>query len=214
MNRPYVVQCLNMEIDSLFYGISFTLTRGALCIVQGSNGSGKSSLLKLLAGEIPHSHGALSWGDEAVKEGEDKPIKPLYLCESRSVQLSRTVRKQAEKWARACRNHTTVDAALHYFDLTEKAEMKCRDLSYGWQQRLILTQLLINPSPIWLLDDPFQGLDEEGTRLVQSLIQTRVEQGGTVMMVVRHSIQNGSLAIIDMDDYAATSQTLGAKKAA
>lgn len=212
MTRPFYLTCENLgwqpKGESYWAGfqdVSFSLKPGALVVIQGSNGTGKSSLLKILANQLSPSSGALSYGDLAVKEGEDKPIKPLFINESGSAQLKLKVAKQLRIYAKQCDNLDTLKAASHYFQLAEVENTKCYNLSAGYKQKLLLTQLLFSSSKLWLLDDPFHALDEEGASLLQALIQTRTEQGGCVVMSVRNTIANPKLAVLNMDDFQSSS---------
>lgn len=184
-----------------FDNIGFTLTAGGLIVLQGKSGSGKSQLLKILAGEMLASSGTLSHGAHAVKEDEDNRCKVLFINETDSVKLSLKVRKQLRCYAKRCGNLATVDAAIKYFNLEPVLDIQCSQISEGYRRRLLLTQLLFSSAKLWLLDDPFKGLDEEGVGLVQALIQARIERDGCVIMSAQNTISNPNIAILNMNDY-------------
>lgn len=211
MHKPYFLSCDHLTLISTtshwsgVSGISFTLKPGAFIVLQGKSGSGKSQLLRLLANEMPTSDVGLTYGDLAVKEGEDKPDNPLFINETDSVQLGIKVAKQLKLYAKKCDNFDTINAAVRYFNLEPLLSLKCAEISEGYRRRLLLTQLLLSQRRLWLLDDPFKGLDEEGASLVQALIQARIERDGCVIMSSQNPIANPNVAILNMDDFQTVS---------
>lgn len=164
--------------------ITMHVSGGELLVVRGTNGSGKSTLLKTIAGLLPPLGGSIRFNGEALA-----PYPILYLGHKRGLAPELSVEDNVTLWARLSGASELIGAALHYFDLDDIRDLPIEKLSAGWQQRVALTRLITIPSPLWLLDEPLSNLDAEGISLLQSLIQSRMEQGGIVAMTSHHEMQ-------------------------
>jgi len=164
--------------------ISLTLAGGELLLVRGANGSGKSTFLKMLAGLLQPLSGSIQ-----LNGVWPRAVPVLYIGHKRGLVGSMRVYDNIAFWAKACGCPELIPAALHYFDLEEVADVAVQQLSAGWQQRVALTRLVTFPSPLWLLDEPLSNLDDAAAGLLQSLIQSRTEQGGMVVMTSHIELQ-------------------------
>ena len=173
--------------------ISVSLAGGELLAVRGANGSGKSTLLKTIAGLLPPESGSIRVNGQWPAQ-----VPILYLGHKRGLVGSMSVDDNVSFWANMYQCAELVPAALHYFDLEEVADVPVEQLSAGWQQRVALTRLITVPSPLWLLDEPISNLDEEAGALLQSLIQSRLEQGGMALMTSHRSIQGEKVKILEL----------------
>jgi heme exporter protein A len=173
--------------------ISMTLAGGEMLAIHGSNGSGKSTLLKTLAGLIPIHEGSVRISDAWPPE---QPA--LYLGHKRGLAPSMSVKDNVSFWAKASGYPELTMAAMHYFDLEDIPNTAVNELSAGWQQRVALTRLITIPAPIWLLDEPMANLDADGMALLQSLIQTRLEQGGIVLIATHLQLQGEKVKNINI----------------
>ncbi|MFO0109834.1 MAG: heme ABC exporter ATP-binding protein CcmA [Alphaproteobacteria bacterium] len=173
----------------LIHGLHMTINPGDLLMVEGANGSGKSTLLQCLAGLLPLASGKVLLGATPLTSTPDYPNNLLYLGHKRGLQANISVRGNVAFWARIRRNPELTNVALHYFDLEDVADMPCRMLSAGWQQRVALTRLITMPARLWLLDEPMANLDEGGAALLHSLIMSRIEQKGIVIMTTHAQVQ-------------------------
>lgn len=187
MNKSRLLSCENLGAAhsagySLFSGLGFSLLSGGLLLIQGGNGSGKSLLLSELAKNHPE---ALLIGQEDVLPGR------------------RRVRKCVEKWAKREQGGAPelVETALHYFGLLEYQHVRISSLSAGQRQRLRLTRLILIPRKLWLLDSPFEALDDEANACLQSLIQSRIEQGGSAIISSVHVPANSHIQLLALADF-------------
>ncbi|MFM9891023.1 MAG: heme ABC exporter ATP-binding protein CcmA [Rickettsiales bacterium] len=154
--------------------IDLELLAGALLVVQGANGAGKSTLLKTLAGLLPAIAGS-------YVHDCDAPAL-LYIGHRHGMLGEVSVAENVAFWARSYGVPELAATALHYFDLGPYVDMPLCELSAGWQQRVSLTRLITIPANLWLLDEPAANLDRDGANLLQSLLQTRLEQGGIALL--------------------------------
>ncbi len=171
--------------------ITHTIEAGNVLVVHGSNGSGKSTLLKMLAGLLPIQQGSV------VRNTEEAP---LYLGHKRGLTPSMSVIDNVAFWAKASGFPELTLAALRYFDLEDAVHTRVADLSAGWQQRVALTRLISMPATVWLLDEPTANLDMAGMALLQSLIQSRAEQGGIVIIASHLPMQGPNVSTLNLDE--------------
>ena len=173
--------------------ISVSLEGSDLLAIRGPNGVGKSTLLKTIAGLLPAESGEIR-----VNGAWPSAVPILYLGHKRGLVSSMSVYDNVAFWAAQYDARELISAALHYFDLDEVADVPVHTLSAGWQQRVALTRLITIPSPLWLLDEPVSNLDADAGELLQSLIQSRLEQGGMVAMTSHMNVQGDNVKILEL----------------
>jgi heme exporter protein A len=162
----------------LFEGLNFQLSRGEALELRGPNGSGKSTLLRILAGLTQQHAGKVTFA-----EGED--VLRHYLGHSDAVKPTETAGEQARFWARYFgRKDAAALEALERVGLSKRADVPGRGLSAGQKRRLALTRLLLDPRPVWLLDEPTAALDMEGRKLVGTLVDEHRSTGGVVIAAI------------------------------
>jgi len=81
-----------------------------------------------------------------------------------------------------------IEAALRRVGLTGYADVTCRNMSAGQQQRVSLARLLLSPATLWVLDEPFTTLDVHGVRMLEGLLADHVEAGGAVLVTTHHAL--------------------------
>jgi len=163
----------------LFEGLSLKLSRGEALELRGPNGSGKSTLLRILAGLTRPHAGSVKFA------GPDDDPPRHYLGHSDAVKPGETAAEQARFWARYFgRDAETAKRALDRVGLASRADVPGRGLSAGQKRRLALTRLLLDPRPVWLLDEPTAALDVEGRALVTSLVAEHMKDGGMVVAAI------------------------------
>jgi len=181
----------------LFEGLSFRLAAGESLELRGANGSGKSTLLRILAGLTRQHAGNVRYsgaGEEAARH---------YLGHMDAVKPSETAIEQARFWAGYFgRPMAEADAAMKRVGLTSRNAVPGRGLSAGQKRRLALTRLLIDPRPVWLLDEPTAALDLEGRALVGQLVEEHRARGGMVIAAVHGDGFAGS-RVLDLADVKA-----------
>ncbi len=162
----------------LFEGLSLRLVAGEALELRGANGSGKSTLLRILAGLTrPHAGTVRFFGGEEVGRH--------YLGHLDAVKPSENAGEQARFWARYFgRDAEAATAAMKRVGLSNRSSVPGRGLSAGQKRRLALTRLLIEPRPVWLLDEPTAALDTEGRTLVSQLVADHRAAGGMVIAAV------------------------------
>ncbi len=147
--------------------------------LRGPNGSGKSTLLRILAGLTQPHAGKVTFADGAEEPGRH------YLGHLDAVKPSETAAEQAAFWARYF-GHDQAEAlkAMKRVGLSGRETVPGRGLSAGQKRRLALVRLLIEPRPVWLLDEPTAALDVEGRALVTQLVNEHQASGGMVIAAI------------------------------
>ena len=188
----------NIENSALTSGISLSLNAGQLLLIQGASGSGKSMLLKVIAGILKPVSGKIRINDRAI--GDYRQTPSIYIGNASHLRSYRSVRHHVRRWARASGNPELYEAAINYFELEQVAAGRLNRLSDGYRQRVLLTRLVTMPSALWLLDDPFVHLDEVGSALLNALIQTRLEQHGIVLLATHQNFSGARVKTLNLSE--------------
>lgn len=188
----------------VFEHLGFCLQAGSLLLLKGANGSGKTSLIKMLAGLIAADSGNIFWDEKSTKDNIDFKRELMLIGHKSGVKIDATVYENLEFWAKLYGTEMLIPAAMSFYDLTKFSDVPASQLSAGWQRRIALARLIVSPCKLWLLDEPTNFLDEEAVILTANLIESRVKQGGIV--IVASHIMNSSIAAhtLWMGDFSAS----------
>jgi heme exporter protein A len=177
----------------LFEGLNFRVTAGQALAVEGANGAGKTSLLRMIAGFLTPAAGRVivksAQGESDDGEERGKVIGWLGHLDGLKPQL--TVMEQLNFFAHL--HGKAADAALlEQVGLARQADLPCRYLSAGQRRRLALARLLASARPLWLLDEPFAALDRSGQALVAQLMARHCGQGGIIIAATHDPLGLGN----------------------
>lgn len=156
----------------LFEDVDFDLSDGDALLVTGPNGAGKSSLLRLAAGLLPAAHGTVT-RDGRVALADERPALDRELTLAAALGL----------WAKL--DGGDVTSALAAVSLDHLAAVPVRMLSTGQRRRATLARVLVQQAPIWLLDEPVNGLDAAAQAKLTTLIAEHRARGG-IAVVASH----------------------------
>ena len=192
----------------VFAGLSFRVPAGGALLLTGSNGSGKTSLLRILATLIMPVGGRLLWGARPVAaEGAAYRAQLDFVGHQDGVKPGLTPRETLMFWnalraTEKTRAPRLVEAALTVFALDQVADWPCRWLSAGQRRRLALARLVAAPASIWLLDEPTSALDQQNQSRLERLIAEHRAAGGRVVVASHTPIDIGSAAILTLDSFS------------
>jgi len=176
---------------TLFEDLSFRLCPGQVLLLEGRNGSGKTSLLRLLCGMRQPDAGQIHWNGEDINRlGPDYYADVAYVGHKDGVKLDLTAYENL-KLARglsAPNADVSIDEALDQVELWGFDDSPARNLSAGQQRRLALARLLVTRSTLWILDEPFTSLDTLGISIVEGLFAQHVAQGGILAVTSHHKV--------------------------
>lgn len=176
----------------LFAGVDFAVEAGQWLHVRGANGSGKTSLLRLLAGLSQPAHGQIRWDGRPV--GEDAQAfrgDLLYLGHHSAVKEELTALENlqlASELDGAELPREEAIAALKRFGLQGREDLPVRFLSAGQKRRVLLARLVTRKARLWILDEPFTALDTRAVQLLGSLIADHVAGGGMAVVTSHQAI--------------------------
>jgi len=194
----------------IFQGLGFSVPPGGALLLLGRNGSGKSSLLRLLAGLLKPASGQLFWGDEALgSEREAHAGRLHYLGHQDAVKPVLTVEENLLFWARLHDPATPperITLALDTFNLRPLAQTPGKLLSAGQKRRLALARLLAAQAPLWLLDEPSVGLDNDSFARLEAALAGHRAEGGIVALSTHAEIALPEAEVLQMGDFAPTAE--------
>ena len=196
----------------VFAGLSFRLPPGGALVLTGSNGSGKTSLLRLLAGLILPAAGRLVWGSAPIEHDPAAHRARLhYLGHQDGVKPDLTPRETLAFWAalRGCKT-PRLDEALAAFTLTPVADWPCRWLSAGQRRRLALARLCATTAPLWLLDEPISALDHENQVRLEEVFAAHRAAGGRIIVTTHMPIEIAAAGRLVLEDFAPTDEDAAA----
>ena len=188
----------------VFAGLDCRLGAGGALVLTGTNGSGKSSLLRLLATLLAPAAGRLTWAGAPVSNEPARYRAALhYIGHLDAIKPALTCREMLGFWA-AMRGtvQPALDEALDAFGLGARADWPCRWLSAGQRRRLALARLIASPAPIWLLDEPSAALDRNGEASLERAIAAHRAAGGRVALATHQPLDIPNAAVIVLDDFA------------
>ena len=173
----------------LFAGLSLTLEAGAALQVAGANGIGKSSLIRILAGLAP------AWAGEVQRSGavgliDERPALDPHLPLGQALQLWQRLDGQTED--------ALARLDLVGLSLAGLEEVPVRYLSTGQKKRAAFARLLGQQAPIWLLDEPLNGLDSSGVALIEQLAARHCQTGGICVIASHQPFQLAGLQQLDL----------------
>lgn len=187
----------------LFKSLSFKLRAGEMLHIQGHNGSGKSSLLRLLNGiNQPSSGHVLLLGRLLADLRNTLASRMIWIGHTPGIKATLTARENLE-WLQSLHGRSTsseIGLALEKVGLRDFEDIPCHSLSAGQQRRVALARLYLpNPSALWVLDEPFTCLDTEATWQLEAHLEAHCRNGGLVILTAHQELNTKPQAYSELD---------------
>lgn len=179
---------------TLFEELNLEIKPGSILRISGDNGSGKSSLLRIVCGLLTPHAGKVFWGSDPITEDRDQFHGELiYLGHIPALKADFSAIENLMSLAllggQSISNEEAMNA-LREAGLDRQAHRFIRTLSQGQKQRIALSRLLLpQPKSIWILDEPFNALDRDANRALQNLLINHVNRGGIVALSSHQDLQ-------------------------
>jgi len=186
--NSYMLSISNLSFERyferVFEPVSFELAAGSLLLVTGSNGCGKTTLLRLLAGLLEPSEGKMHNQEHPLYAGHNPAIKDdLSVEENIRFWMSFMGTRKSNQGPGLCRQ------VIEEIGLTPVALQEGRTLSAGQRKRCSLARLLFCDEALWLLDEPYSNLDGEGIAMLDRILRTHLDAGGACIMTTHGSLR-------------------------
>ena len=185
------LECVRGE-RRLFAGLGFRLEAGELLYLQGRNGAGKTSLLRMLIGLLPPESGEIRWRGEPIDEaGEAFRADLCYLGHLNAIKEDLTPLENLSSAARLAGLTLSEDDAIDALEqvgLAGREDLACKYLSQGQKRRVALARLVVDRRPLWILDEPFVALDVAAVDWLAGVISGHLQRGGMAVMTTHQLV--------------------------
>lgn len=185
----------------LLQQMSFTLRSGDMAQLEGVNGAGKTSLMRIIAGLARPENGAVLWNQDSIHD-HTAPYHEnlLYIGHKLGLKdvLSAYENLAFYQASFAKPNRQSILDALEKTGLGEHTDSYIKHLSAGQQRRVALARLYLTPACVWLLDEPFTAIDKHGVAQLIDLFKQHAQNGGIILFTSHQHIDDDSIKRITL----------------
>ena len=180
----------------LFSGVNLSLSPKNVLFLQGENGSGKTSLLRILCGFRLPDEGEISWADESTSSVPEYFQNISYVGHKNGIKDELSVEENLNLMrSMATASNIKTEDVLKQIGLFKRADVLARQLSAGQKRKLALARLMMTENSFWILDEPFTSLDKATVGFFELLIQRHINRGGMLILTSHHEIDLTGLSV-------------------
>jgi heme exporter protein A len=189
---------------TLFRNLNLTVDDGTMVQLQGPNGSGKTSLLRIICGLMGPENGEVRWNGTNIRQlGEEYHQAIAYLGHRNGLKEELTPMENLRISGGVSGNKidaAQAQAALKLVGLESRQNLPARFLSEGQRRRAALARIITGTAKLWVLDEVLAALDSAAVDLVKSLIEGHLNSGGMAIVATHHELQisAGSLQRLEL----------------
>ncbi|ALR92114.1 cytochrome c biogenesis heme-transporting ATPase CcmA [Vibrio alginolyticus] len=176
----------------LFENLQFEIKPGELVQIEGRNGTGKTTLLRIVTGLGDREEGVIKWKGEEVEKSRDVFHQDLlFLGHQTGVKRELTALENL-RFYQSIQNNRSSDEeifiALTQVGLAGREDVPVAQLSAGQQRRVALARLWLSKQILWILDEPLTAIDKQGVKVLESLFASHVDNGGIVVLTTHQDM--------------------------
>ena len=168
--------------------INLEIKQGDFLNIYGSNGAGKTTLLKLLSGLTEPTAGEIRFNNDDFMD------KVFILGHKNGIKLNLTVLENLQ-FISNNQDIKKIKSVIEKYELTSKMNTLAKYLSHGQQKRVALMKAMINDYDVWLLDEPYSGLDQAGEEILDNILLDHIENSGVVVITNHKEIKKEKINI-------------------
>ena len=182
----------------LFENFNLQLQPGEICQVHGSNGAGKTSLLRILCGLSLPDSGEVFWNGSSIRQDPGQFHCDLtYIGHSYGLKMDLTARENLafSLTMQSASVDASIDRAIERVGLSGSEGLLCRLLSAGQRRRVAVARLYLTRAPLWVLDEPLGAIDADGVQDIEAALDAHLTQNGMVILTSHQPINLGHAAV-------------------
>ncbi|MBM4932006.1 cytochrome c biogenesis heme-transporting ATPase CcmA [Vibrio parahaemolyticus] len=176
----------------LFENLQFEIKPGELVQIEGRNGTGKTTLLRIITGLGDREEGMIKWKGEEVEKSRDVFHQDLLFFGHQTGVKRELTAFENLRFYQSIQNNSTSDeeifTALTQVGLAGREDVPVAQLSAGQQRRVALARLWLSKQILWILDEPLTAIDKQGVKVLEALFAQHADNGGIVMLTTHQDM--------------------------
>ena len=188
--QAHDLKCVKGNTE-LFSNIHFQVQSGEALVVEGSNGSGKTSLLRLLCGFNYPAEGEISWCGQSIEQHEEYQQQISYIGHASGVKLDLTVMENllfAQRLVGTDCDEAEIKEIIRTVGLFKRRNVLTRKLSAGQKRRVALARLQLEERPLWILDEPLTALDKVFVSEFEMVLKNHLNNNGMLIVTTHRDL--------------------------
>ena len=188
--KAHDLKCVRGSAE-LFSNLNFSIQSGEALVVEGSNGSGKTSLLRILCGFNQSAEGEITWCDESIDKHENYQQQISYIGHQTGVKLDLTVFENLlfeQRLVGVNRKESEIKEIIRSVGLFKQRNVLTRKLSAGQKRRVALARLQLEERSIWVLDEPLTALDKDFVTEFEKVLKNHLDKKGMLIITTHRDL--------------------------
>ena len=190
---------------TIFHNLDIALAPHKIIQIKGRNGIGKTTLTKILSNILIPTTGDIYWNGQNIKKGPYLFFKNLtYIMDTNTSKKNMTVYENIKFWRKifySTLNNKTIKSLLELLKIQTYKNVMVKYLSFGETRKLELCRLVIEQKKLWILDEPYLGLDESITRILTETLKSHINNGGMIIFSSYFHPQIMDIEELQLEDY-------------
>ena len=187
----------------IYENINFSASPGKIIFVKGSNGSGKTTLLKTLVNIIQPDIGEIFWKGKNINKNIFNFYKAIsYIMDKPTSTFDMTLIENINYWKKISSskiNFESIERLLTILKIDQYLNNKVMHLSNGEIKKLELARLIIEEKKLWILDEPFNGLDDKSIEIINDTLIDHISNDGIVIFASHYVPNLKNLEVVSLD---------------